>query len=92
MTAIGRGRNHHGQALLRGSLLVTLPGQGGEGGAMQSPIGLRALVVFCLAASNRNTAKGVQLMQGVIACTNPTWGLLLVRVELLGSRPYQGAP
>ena len=35
-------------------------------------------------------AKGVVFRQGVNACINPTWGLLPVGVELLGSRPYQG--
>ena len=57
---------------------------------MRSPMGPRGLEVFRLTASNNKYAKGAQLRQGLIACINPTWGLLPVRVELLGSRPYQG--
>ena len=39
MAAIGGGHNHHGRALLSGSLLVMLVGQCGEGGVMQRPKG-----------------------------------------------------
>ena len=50
---------------------------------------LEAWSIFCLPASNKNYAKGVQLKEGVNVCINLTRGLLPVRVELKGSRPYR---
>ena len=57
---------------------------------MRSPVGPRGLEVFCQTGSNKNNVKGVIFLQGLIACINPNWGPLPVRVELLGSSPYQG--
>ena len=51
------GRNHHGRVLLTRSLLVTLLGQGDEGGAMRSPMGPLDLEFFCLTASNKKYVK-----------------------------------
>ena len=58
---------------------------------MRSPMGPRGLEVFRLTASHKQRCEGVRnVLQGANACINPTWGLLPVRVELLGSPPYQG--
>ena len=76
VASIGCSHDCHGRVVLSGRLLVTLLGQSDGGGTMRSPVVPRSLEVARRTGSNKNNAKGVILLQGLLTCVNPTWGLL----------------